>query len=343
MKTKHLIYSGIVALVFCLPGCEEEENLTDILVDEPVSIVLGYKTILTVNSIPSDARIDQREVSWKSENELIATVTQLGLLEAVEEGSTNIIATYKGISKTIPVTVTDPVQLPASRNASWLFDDASNPLKAEIGQPLQYGRGGSGFDFRFECPTTDLAGFSPVAGPSVPANNKALRVAKGYFLQAAHGIAPNGGGTTKVNEYTIMMEINIPSTSGNWKTLYQTDPQNADGDADVFVRGQNIGVGTSGYSEGDVVTGDTWHRIVVTLKSGESLKYYCDGALVKNYAEAGNLPIDGDNRFALASTLLFFGDNDGDDDTLEVSEIAMWNTAFTPDQVKKLERLMNKR
>ena len=55
----------------------------------------------------------------------------------------------------------------------------------------------------------------------------------------------------------------------------------------------------------------------------------------------GDLWLDGsgqavDGRFALDHVLLIFADNDGDDGTIDCSEIALWDVALNADQAAKL-------
>ena len=76
-----------------------------ILSKERINILLG-KTFQIVGSIlPEDA--SQSQISWKSENENIATVTDSGLIEAKQVGVTNIIAKAGNIEKECEVTVSN--------------------------------------------------------------------------------------------------------------------------------------------------------------------------------------------------------------------------------------------
>ena len=55
---------------------------------------------------------------------------------------------------------------------------------------------------------------------------------QGYVM--THGIAPNGGGSY-VNHYTLIMDIMFPAaSSGQWRSLFQTNPGNSN-DGDLFV------------------------------------------------------------------------------------------------------------
>jgi hypothetical protein len=335
MKTTYLTILASAAL---WTACEKEASMTGIAVDrESLSLQLGNNAQITVNPIPSDASVDTRTYEWSSDNEAIAIVTPFGIVRSVEEGSCNITVRYGSYSATIPITVIDPVQLPAKK-VHWTFDEA-DLHEAAIGQPLVYGKRIDGSPRTTELPTADLSGFASVAGPT--SGNKAVRVSKWFFFGAAHGIAPNGGGS-KVNEYTILFDFRIPQTG--WHCFLQTAPNN-DNDGDLFTNGSGkIGVGATGYSANAVPAGE-WHRLVASVKSGEFINFYLDGSLIhslvageKNIAD---FPVDG-HRFVMEDKIVLLGDEDGEDDDIEVSEIAIWSEALSADQVKKLERTENK-
>jgi hypothetical protein len=61
-----------------------------------------------------------------------------------------------------------------------------------------------------------------------------------------------------------------------------------------------------------------------------------DGALIGTSKQE-------DTRFGLDFThLIFFGDNDGDDADIDVSEVAIWSEPLDENQVKKVERKESK-
>lgn len=334
---KYIKTTGLLAIAVLWMACEKAE-MTGITVDkESLTLILGYNEQIVVQPIPIDVNVDTRTYEWSSDNEAVATVTPFGIVRTVEEGTCNITVKHGAFSKTIPVTVTDPVVLP-NKVAHWEFEGA-DPRTATIGRNLVYGKRIDGSPRTSQIPTTDLAGFTSVNGPK--ADNKAVRVAQWYFFQAEHGIAPNGGGT-KVNEYTIMFDFRIPQTG--WHCFLQTDP-NDDGDGDLFTNGSGrVGVGATGYSETAVPPGE-WHRLVASVKSEAFVDYYLDGVLIHSLSAGGkdlaDFPVDG-HRFALDSKIVLLGDEDGEDADIEVSEIAMWNQALDANQVKKLERRESK-
>ena len=191
----------------------------------------------------------------------------------------------------------------------WKFDDPSNLLKAEIGQPLQ-------------LVGTQLS----VNGPET--ENKATKLDLGSYLNMTNGILPNGGGVL-VNEYSLQIDFSIPE-AGKWHAFFQTDPANAS-DADLFTNtSNNIGTQSTTYST-DAIQANTWYRMVVTVKNGEFFKVFINGEL---WLDAAGNDIDG--RFALSNNLLLFADNDGGDGTIYCSELAIWEVALTEQEVTDL-------
>jgi hypothetical protein len=191
----------------------------------------------------------------------------------------------------------------------WKFDDPSNLLKPEIGEPLQL-----------------VGSQTSVDGPDT--ENKATKLDLGSYLNMTNGILPNGGGTM-VNEYSLLIDFLIPE-AGKWHAFFQTDPTN-ESDADLFTNtSNNIGTLATTYTT-DAVEANTWYRMVVTVKNGEFFRVYINGEL---WLE-GNIQ-DVDGRFALANNLLLFADDDGDDGSIYCSEIAIWEVALTEQEVLEL-------
>lgn len=70
---------------------------------EKVSILIGNTFQMIGNVLPEEA--SQTQITWSSENETIATVSQDGLIEAKQVGTTNIVASIGSIQKKCEVTV----------------------------------------------------------------------------------------------------------------------------------------------------------------------------------------------------------------------------------------------
>jgi hypothetical protein len=189
---------------------------------------------------------------------------------------------------------------------SWKFDDPSNLLKADIGQPLK-------------LTGTQLSVDGPEAG------NKATKLDLGSYLNMTNGILPNGGGVL-VNEYSLQIDFSVPET-GKWHAFFQTDPANAN-DADLFTNTSNkIGTAATTYTA-NTIEANTWYRMVITVKNGEFFKIYINGEL---WLDGAGQAIDG--RFALQNNLLLFGDDDGDDGAIFCSEINIWEVALTEQEI----------
>jgi len=197
------------------------------------------------------------------------------------------------------------------RKGWWKFDDAADLLKANLGSPLV------------------LTGTqTSVPGPQV--DNLATQVPLGSFLTMTPGLPASLGGTL-ANEYTLQFDFSVP-TDGIWHAFYQTDATNGS-DAELFTKPANtIGVGGPGYSTLTIAK-DTWYRMVVSVKNGVGgfYKVYIDGTL---WLDAPAQAID--DRWALANSLLIFGDNDGDDGPINCSELGLWDIALTDAQALEL-------
>ena len=201
-------------------------------------------------------------------------------------------------------------QIP-TRKGWWKFDNVDTPLKAESG---------------FGNDLVLVGTHQVVDGPDVV--NNAVRIGAGSYYKMAPGIAPNGGGTM-VNEYSIQIDFRVAAI-GEWFCFYQLSPLN-NNDGDLFVnRSGQIGTQASGYSE-HAIAANEWYRLVVSVKNGTHYKTYLDGQL---FREGVIQAVDG--RFVLDSLLLVFGDDDGDDGTIECAELAIWDDVLTADEALAL-------
>lgn len=146
---------------------------------------------------------------------------------------------------------------------------------------------------------------------------------QGYKI--THGFLPNGSYETSglVSNYTLVMDVLFPSTSdGRWRSLLQTDPENAT-DGDFFVLNQaSGGIGISSNYQGAILP-DTWHRIVWVMRAapGEGQAHrYIDGQFVGAIGTTGSSLGD---RWALLSELLLFADDNGSTAAGYVSSISI--------------------
>lgn len=199
-------------------------------------------------------------------------------------------------------------QLP-ERMGWWRFEEDGNPEKADIGYPL-----------------TINGSVSSVQGPVF--SNNAIQIRTGDYLIMNHDIYGNGEGSM-VNDYSLQIDFSVPET-GIWHAFFQTDPTNAS-DADLFTNLDNkIGTSSTSYTS-QTISSNTWYRMVITVKNGSFFRVYLNG---EPWLEAAGQPVDG--RFALASELLLFADNDGEDGLIDCSELSIWDVPLTAEQVALL-------
>jgi hypothetical protein len=156
----------------------------------------------------------------------------------------------------------------------------------------------------------------------------AAKIGVGSYYKMKHQIAPNGGGT-KVNEYTIQIDFKVEAL-GMWHCFYQTNILNND-DGDCFINTSGyIGVWATNYSAYAVKVNE-WYRLVISVDNGTQYKYYLDGQLLNNGTVQSV-----DERFALDSLLLMFADEDGEDNSIIVSEIGIWDRPLSAIEVYNL-------
>ncbi|MCL4178544.1 MAG: hypothetical protein KJ072_12485 [Verrucomicrobia bacterium] len=202
-----------------------------------------------------------------------------------------------------------PLVLPAS-NVTGQWDFEFGDLSATIGSPLQYLHERTQTNTLFGT-TTDL-GVAEIDGEPT----KVMRVPGdlsreiGYVME--HRIAPNGGGT-RVNQYTLIMDVFIAETGPGAASLFQiSSPENTD-DGDLFWQGSNFGQGTDGYLGRGTFTPGAWHRVVAAYDMAAAtpvVTKYVDG--IKQHDWTANQGLDNPRR-ALLPTAVLFGDGDQDE------------------------------
>ena len=191
-------------------------------------------------------------------------------------------------------------------SGQWDFDDGD--LRATVGNPLEYfGTTATGTQFG----TTTALGVPPINGEvaevmRVPGdvNNQI-----GYIMR--HGIAPNGGGT-RVNQYTLIMDVLVAETGTGAASLLQISSVNNTDDGDLFWQGNNFGQGTDGYRGTGAFTPGQWHRVVAAYDMAANppvVTKFVDG--IKQDDWTANQSLDNPRRALLPSAILFA---DGDQD-----------------------------
>lgn len=190
----------------------------------------------------------------------------------------------------------------------WQFDNSSNLVAATVGNPLVL-----------------VGSQAAVSGPT--STDGATRIGVGSHYICTHGIAPNNG--TMVNSYSFVFDFKVSHIS-IWHSLLQTIPDN-NSDASVFIgQAGNIGVSNTGYTS-QAIKPNTWNRAIVVVNNGSEYSIYING--LKGLTGAVQ-SIDG--RFALRPTALLFGDNDLEDNEIDVARVMLYNKALTNDEASSL-------
>jgi hypothetical protein len=199
----------------------------------------------------------------------------------------------------------------------WEFEDPMMPFKATIGKELNPKmRTGNGVH------SDDPSGFTAIAGPS--AGNGALHVLKNYWMQCEHGLKPSAGLTGSDN-YTLIFDIRLLSPS-SYHSLLETS-QSCNTDQDFCINSAlSVGIGTTGYYAGGI-TYNNWYRIAITYKD-KIIRYYVNGLQIGERTAAI------DSRFLISPIYVnLFGDEDGDMNEFDVSEVRLYDHGLKPYQV----------
>jgi hypothetical protein len=137
--------------------------------------------------------------------------------------------------------------------------------------------------------------------------------------------------TAPTTVYTLLWDIKSSALSG-YRPLLQTKEDNNDGDGDIFINGKRVGLGS--YSA-DVLTENTWHRIVVSVDASDAKQaiFYVDGQpiLTKSLSSASDA-----DRYTLQRIFWVFLDDDNEDNALDCAGIALWNTNLSAEQILTL-------
>jgi uncharacterized protein YjdB len=295
----------------CVVTIEIEEISPEINLNVSSVIVRTGGTYALAVAILPDS--ESQEVTWTSSDPSVATVDG-GVITAVAAGTATITvtsATNSDITAECVVNVEDGTP---TLVGLWNFEDLGNLSKATVGADLE----ASGEDY------------ISIDGPD---GAKAAKPGSKSKYKVVHGIVPNGGGS-KVNEYTLMLDVlGSSSEFAGWLSVYNTRPNNS-GEGVLWIDGGGyIGYATlGGYSNAVTLTPDTWHRVVIAAKLGESLKVYVDGQLAFNATqnigvdELVSLPLDG----------FHIGVDGTNYPGPSFAEVRLWNIQLTDSEIEEL-------
>ncbi|MDR0605277.1 MAG: hypothetical protein LBG80_13325 [Bacteroidales bacterium] len=208
----------------------------------------------------------------------------------------------------------------------WQFEDSTNYGKATVGKDLTSYR----MTQNKTKGTPSTAGLKQVEGPN---GHKAVRVPRYTYFNCTHGVSHSGAGQN-INEYTILMDFKLPDKAKY--CFIQTNIDNTD-EVDVSLNANMFWFGASKfYCYFDPsLRENEWYRLIISACLGQSLKYYLNGELIFiNYStKLGML----DSRFSWSKEgALLFADDDGEDNDIDVSEVAIFNRAITDEEAFSL-------
>jgi uncharacterized protein YjdB len=277
----------------------------------PTEAVSTLKATITPDNI-------SQEVTWTSNNPDVVTVDG-GVITAVATGTATITATsVVDASRTAECTVTvvDMSSTDQSLVGVWTFEDATSLVNAMTGVNLEAN-----------------GAFTSIDGPN---GTKAVATGENAYFKIIHNIGANGGGEY-TNEYTLMLDIYCStakldgaSAGEGWLSVFES----SDGGL-LWIDGPNGGVigyaSLGGYSSTGV-NPDTWHRIVIASKLGDSFKVYLDGAPV--FTAAQNTDIDGE--LSLHTDRVFIGYDNWGYPGPDFAEVRMWKIQLTDEEAAAL-------
>jgi hypothetical protein len=257
------------------------------------------------------------------------TVSPLPNGETEREGNLIVKAADATVNKSVTVLVKQTKALNPFDGVKgrWLFEDANDIGKADVGNNLTI----------FESTSINsivIGTGGPmvlVAGPKT--TDYAVRVPLYSYFKCEYNIEANGGGN-RVNEYTMLFDFKVPALN-KYYTFFNTYIGDGSGNddnstnADFFIRGSTnvIGGGVFSYAPtNNPVEANRWYRLVVSVKVGDTVKYYLDGELF--FTSTNVSTVDNFRASLRTDAVLFFHDDTSEDNELDVAEIAIWDEAL---------------
>jgi hypothetical protein len=206
------------------------------------------------------------------------------------------------------------LSIPGFHPVTGQWDFLDSDLRASIGVDLTcFDPDGSGltrsltrFGTTTDLGVPDLDG-QPVKIMEVPGD---LDRRIGYVM--THGIPPNGGGT-RVNQYTLIMDIMVDTEGAFAASLLQISDTNNTSDGDLFWQQGNFGQGSGGYNGSNLFTAGEWHRICAAYDEAAQppvVTKFVDGIKIDDWT--ANQKLD-DVRRALLPKAILFADGDHDE------------------------------
>ena len=147
-------------------------------------------------------------------------------------------------------------------------------------------------------------------------------------------------GVEELGTYTIMFDVMVPadqatnSSLSGYTALFQNKPNN-DGDGSFFIYyrkkdgTRKVGLNSGGLGYGGAIELGTWYRIVFVAENSQATVYV-------NGEKTGAATAAVAEHWLLSNSVLFFTDNDGEENEVKADEIRFWDIALTADEVAML-------
>ena len=139
-----------------------------------------------------------------------------------------------------------------------------------------------------------------------------------------------------LKNYTLVYDVKLADVK-NYTSFLQTDLENDDNDAELFVHDGKFGIkrGVPYLGYNGVFNADTWHKVVVVGNNG-SISTYLDGLFIgaagpdRTWPEAWIINKEG---------VYFFLDDDGEHTDVEVAGIQLWKKCLSDVEIAQLSGL----
>ena len=347
---KKIISYSFLALCLIFSGCEkkfgEGVSLKGIEVEEVFNIGLYQSGKAKAYPIPWDCT--NYEFSWSSSDPSIASVNEWGVVTAESDRAAECTLTVSGggFSKTIKVNVIQKEQMELFEESGvqhlYLFEEASNLLKATIGADLRSMTGNE--------PFIQVAGYNDkkkaMRIPASRLDERGQYKFNGLFLN--HGFDANPSGQSRVNQFTVLVDIKFAPRCCNYSfnadnELVTTSLPNGPGPfqyeagwspgwtyglfttafdpTSLDITGNNMGFrwhDNGQYGIRDVTTTgdskfrrDTWYRFVICCDFGVGVTYYKNGLKEVHNNNSNQMSINNGDRTWPTTGILLFAHNGG--------------------------------
>lgn len=200
----------------------------------------------------------------------------------------------------------------------WLFDRKESAGSAIIGYPLRY------------SPPNGKTG-----GIATLYKETELQVPRGGWLYCVPKLKASGENGKESNRYTLIFDVKLPVENISY-CLYNTSPFSQN-DAECFINPDGFFGSNGAYSSVKIEPG-RWYRLGIVVDADrKSRRYYINGEFSH---EGTDVEMDGRYSFynekSSAPLFCFFGDEDGEDNDIDVRRLAIYDIPLNDRQMKKL-------